>query len=202
MRDQPPSDGEADIAFACSQLSPGPSLNLAWIKITKTQTPDPVHVVDAVGVPSFRLRHPVTTDSIALGGDSLTWGAFGWIRCALLVTVQGDRSVSPRMVLLLRRRTSNCELLILGQTIEAPMNPKQVWCEIRLRVAESHLSFEACLLSTAGGIGARGTRDLPQLEASRQRFRIVPGKGTKIHAEVPLSVSSQGLQATTLFAGR
>jgi hypothetical protein len=201
LRDQPPSDGEADIAFACSQSSPGPSLNLEWNKITKIRTPDPLHLIDVVGVPSFRIWHPVTTDSIALGGDSLTWGAFGWIRCALLVTVRGDRSASPRMVLL-TARTTNCELHVHGQTIETPMNPMRVWREIRLQVAESHLSFDACILSAAGGIGVRGMRDRRQLEASRQRFQIVPGKGTKIHAGLALSVSSQELQATTVFAGR
>lgn len=147
----------------------------------------------------YRIRRPVTNDSIALRGGPLTWGTLVRIRFAVLRSIQAFRSESARIVLF-RTRTANCELHMHGRTDETPTNLIRVWCEVLLQIANARLSFFPCILKAFAGIGFRGMCEL---------LRPVPGftvqfalwKRTRTFAQLPLTALPQGAQVT-VFVGR
>ena len=201
MRDQPPSDSGAYVASAFSHMLPGPPPNLGQTEITTSQPPGRARAIDFAGVHPRRVRHPVTNDSIALGGGPLTWGTLVRIRFAFLGNVRPFRSESAR-IFLLRARTGNCELHMHGRRDETPMNLIRVWCETRLQIADASLSFVACILGALAGIGFRGFYKLRPRVARSFKGQSAAWKRTRTFAQLPLTVSPQGAQAITVFVGR
>jgi len=201
LRDQPPSDTGAHVASAFSHMLPGPPPNLRRTEITTRQPPGRKPAIDSAGVHSYRIRRPVTNDSIALRGGPLTWGTLVRIRFALLGNIQPIRSESARIFLLLAR-TANCELHMHGRTDEAPMNLIRVWCETRLQIADASLSFIACTLGALAGIGFRGMCEPLRLVAGSPTGQSARWKKTRTLVELPLTAIPQGAQTITVFAGR
>jgi hypothetical protein len=201
LRDQPPSDTEAYVASAFSRMLPGPPPNLRWTEVATRQPPGREPAIDSSGVYSYRIRRPVTNDSIALRGGPLTWGTLVRIRFVALGNIQPFRAESAR-IFLLRARTANCELHMHGQTDETTVNLIRVWCEIRLQIAKDSLSFVAGILSVIARIGFRGMCKLLPPVAGSIAAQFAPWQRTRTFAQLPLTASPQGAQAITVFVGR
>jgi hypothetical protein len=99
MREQPPSDSEAHLAFAFSQKLPGPPPILGPTEMASCQPMMHAAALDSGGAHSRRIRNTVTNDSIAPNAQSLIWGVFLRIRFAFFVNGQPDSVLSERIVL-------------------------------------------------------------------------------------------------------
>lgn len=100
MREQPPSDSEAHLAFAFSHMLPGPPPNLVKYKSKITPAHNLTTEIELAGVQTHRIRNTVTNDSIALSAQPLFWGVFVRIRFALRVNVLPHWARLARIVLL------------------------------------------------------------------------------------------------------
>jgi len=201
LRDQPPSDTGAYVASAFSHMLPGPPPNLRRTEITTRQPLACEPAIDSAEVHSYRIRRPVTNDSIGLSGGPLTWGTLLRICFAVLGNIQPFRSESAR-IFLLRTRTANCELQMHGRTDVTPMNLIRVWCDVLLQIADARLSPIPCILNAFAGIGFSGMCELLRPVASSLAVQFAFWKGARTFAQLPLTASPQGAQAITVFVGR
>jgi PAS domain S-box-containing protein len=84
---------------------------------------------------------------------------------------------------------------------EAQVELWNVSNEIRLLVMDAGSGFDAALGGTDVGIGLVGMRERLRLVSGRLSVQSAPMQGTKILAEIPLTVSAHEVHAKTIAAG-